>query len=434
MGTTRAETLNLIAKETGRATVNLCKILGFATSDTSSVNNEATRDRNITLSESFLAGLLRRYPGGKIFNFDANGSISSNETSDSMFKSFNSCKKYKRTQKSVLQQDTSTLLQIAPNTRSIIFSPVWDSYKTRTPQRVFTFDDEITFFTTFGSSLITESNLLAGLSHKLRSPLHGIFSTVELLSDTVIDSLQRGFVHTITSYTNTLLRSINQLLEFSSINDFNQKRDIASLPSLGRQNLSTSQSDPESSIQVDITVEDTIKAIFTGFCFFQTLYLPLQSGSGTNTILPRCINLILNIDKASSWNFITHPSALHIILTNIMGNALKYTHKGYISVQVKANPIISDNNSVPVRSGITISVQDTGCGIDPEFLRNSYFTPFSQENNILPRNSLGASITQKTIQSIHRDVEVHSQKGIAPIFEFPSHSIIRLRRHLSKEF
>lgn len=254
-GFTPAEPLDSMAEDSGKATVNPCRILGFATSDASSVNSEATGDKNIALSESFLVGLLRRYPSGKIFNFDADGSISSNDTNDSIFKSFNSRKRYKKTRKSVLRKDASTLLNIAPGSRSIIFSPIWDSHKsrwfagsfawTKTPQRVFTLDDEMTFYSTFGCSLIAEvhrlralfaeqakSDLLAGLSHELRSPLHGIFGTAELLSDTVMDALQRGFVHTIASCANTLLGSINQLLEFSGINDLNQNRGEGSLSSL----------------------------------------------------------------------------------------------------------------------------------------------------------------------------------------------------------
>ncbi|KAJ5982776.1 hypothetical protein N7451_012876 [Penicillium sp. IBT 35674x] len=222
----------------------------------------------------------------------------------------------------------------------------------------------MTFYSALVSSLIAEvhrldalfaeqakSDLLAGLSHELRSPLHGLFGTAELLSDTVMDALQRGFVHTIASCANTLLGSINQLLEFSGINDLNQNRGMESLPSLGRQSSAASQSDPTSSVQVDITVEDTVEAIFAGFCFFHSSRLPLRAGSGANVTLPG-------------------------------------------------------------RSIITISVQDTGCGMDPEYVRNGYFTPFSQENDMLPGNGLGASITQKTVQSIHGDIEVRSQRGI----------------------
>lgn len=443
-GHIRLDILDSMAEDTGKATVNPCKILGFATSDAASVNNESTGDRNIALSESYLAGLLRRYPRGKIFNFDADGSISSDDTSDSIFKNFSSRmgKKYKRTRKSVLRQDALTLLNIAPGSRSIIFSPVWDSHKskwsagsfawTKTPKRVFTFDDEMTFCTALGSSLIAEvhrlgamfaeqakSDLLAGLSHELRSPLHGIFGTAELLSDTAIDALQRGFVHTITSCANTLLGSINQLLEFSGINDINQNRDLTPSPSShGEGSPQIDQPDAESSVQVDATVEDTIETVFSGFCFFHNSRLPLRSGPDTNSrpsgivSLPGRVNIILDIDKVSNWTFITRLGALHVILTNIVGNALKYTQEGHIYVQVKTKTIAFDEDDTPIRSRITISVQDTGCGMDPEFLRNGYFAPFSQEDDMLPGNGLGASITQKTVASLQGEIEVLSQKQI----------------------
>ncbi|CAG7920745.1 unnamed protein product [Penicillium olsonii] len=421
-----------MSEDTGKATKNPCQILGFATSDASSINWEATGDHKIALSESFLAGLLRRYPSGKIFNFDADGSMSSDETSDSIFKSF-AAKRYKKTRKSALRQDASTLLNIAPGSRSIIFSPVWDSHKsrwfagsfawTKTPQRVFTLDDEMTFCSAFGSCLIAEvhrlgalfaeqakSDLLAGLSHELRSPLHGIFGTAELLSDTAIDALQRGFVHTIASCANTLLGSINQLLEFSGINDDNHNRGTRA--PLDRQNSSTSQFGPESSVQVDAIVEDTIGAIFAGFCFFHSSRLPLRGGSRTHAGLPGRVDVILDIEESSTWTFNTRPGALHIILTNIVGNSLKYTQEGYILIQVKTTPTTSDEDGTPVRSALTISVQDTGCGMDPEFLRDGFFTPFKQENALLPGNGLGMSITQKTIEFFHGDIEVDSRRGV----------------------
>lgn len=425
-GLTPAETVDPLAEDCDKATVNSCKILGFATSDASSVNKEATGDKNIALSESLLAGLLHRYPKGKIFNFDADGSISTNESSDSIFKNFSSRKKYRKTRKSVLRQDAALLLSIAPGSRSIIFSPVWNSHKsrwfaasfawTKPPKRVFTLGDEMTFLSAFGYSLIAEvhrlrasfaekakSDLLAGLSHELRSPLHGIFGTAELLGDTMMDALQRGFVHTIVSCANTLLGSINQLLEYSGINDFNQNSDKGS---------SAPQSDSLSSVQVDVIMEETIEAIFAGFCFLQNSRLPLRIGFDTNAMLPGHVNIILDIDAASSWTFTTRLGALHVILTNIVGNALKYTHEGYILIQAKTKAVVSEEDGTPVRSEITISVEDTGCGMDPEFLKNGYFTAFSQENDMLPGNGLGASITRNSIQSLHGDIEVHSQKAI----------------------
>jgi signal transduction histidine kinase len=245
------------ADDSGKDALKPCRILGFATSHASSVNEEFAGDRQIAMSEPFLAGLLRRYPWGKIFNFFEDGSISASETSDSNFQNFfqrsgdqiNSesvsrrpNRRYKRTRKAILRQDAETLLQLAPDSRSIVFSPLWDSHKSRwysasvagarSPHRVFTSDEELSFLFAFGNSMMAEvhrldalfseqakSSLLAGLSHELRSPLHGIFGMAGLLNASVMNSLQRGVVHTISSCAFTLLGSINQLLEYASIKE-----------------------------------------------------------------------------------------------------------------------------------------------------------------------------------------------------------------------
>ncbi|KAJ5776436.1 uncharacterized protein N7511_001447 [Penicillium nucicola] len=445
---TQSDVAQSLLENSGKETLNACKILGFATSNAASVNSELTGDAKLALSESLLAGLLRRYPSGKIFNFTEDGSISSDDTSDSIFETFNSRvgKKYKKTRKSVLRHDALALLNMAPGSRSIIFSPVWDSHKsrwyagtfawTKTMQRVFTLDDELTFCTAFGSSVIAEvhrlgalfadqakADLLAGLSHELRSPLHGIFGTAELLNDTIMDALQRGLVHTISSCANTLLGSINQLLEFSGINDIQKKHSLSA--SSDSTSLAPSENgsitrgrNTESIIHLDVAVEETLETIFAGFCFFHKSRLPLRGGTQKNgkqtgfVGLAGGVKMILDIDFASHSTFFTRPGALHVILTNMVGNALKYTQQGYVYVSVKTEPNELGENDEPLRSKMTLSVQDTGCGMDSEFLQNGYFTAFSQEDSLLPGNGLGANITQKTVSSLDGELEVRSQKDI----------------------
>lgn len=440
----RSELPTSAVEASGKTTVNPGNILGFATSNVASVNGESKGDPNIALSQSFLAGLLRRYPKGKIFNFGEDGSLSSNDSSESAFNS-QPAKRYKKTRKSVLRQDASTLLDLAPNSRSIIFSPIWDTHKsrwyagtlawTRSPQRIFTNDDELTFCMVFGNCLMAEvhrlgalftdqatTDLLAGLSHELRSPLHGISGTAEMLNDTALNALQRGFLHTIVSCASTLLGSINQLLEFSSVNDLQGLRGTKSLPShrqshSGKPVTQGSEANAASIVPLDAVIEETIETVFAGFSFLYNSHSHLIGlnviGQGQQNSITSSdgVKLILDIDNSPTWSFVTRPGAWNVILTNVVGNALKYTKQGYIYVSAKVKPVHSKDSETR-RSTVTISVQDTGCGMNAEFLRDGYFTAFSQENDNTPGNGLGANITKRTISSLGGEFKVHSQTGI----------------------
>lgn len=423
------------AQNSGSASVHPAKILGFATSTAASVNQELTGDAKISISEAFLAGLLRRYPRGKIFNFGEDGAISTGDTSDGVFTNPNSRsgKRYKKTRGSVLRQDALTLRNVAPESRSILFCPIWDSHKsrwytgtvawTKSPERIFTLNDELNFCTALGASLMAEvhrlgalfadqakRDLLASLSHELRSPLHGIFGTVDLLNDTALDALQRGFVHTVASCANTLLGSINQLLEFSSINDMERTHGVGSSPA--------AEPNAQASLQIDYAVECIIETVFSGFAFFDKSRMPLRGALGASAVrsqsagLPGAVRVILDIDSIPGWKFATSPGAWHLILTNLVGNALKYTQQGYIHVSVEAKPVLPKRKEELERSRVTISVKDTGCGMDPEFVRNGYFTAFSQEDNLSPGNGLGANIVQRTIASLGGEIKVTSVKEV----------------------
>ncbi|PYH67204.1 uncharacterized protein BO88DRAFT_406398 [Aspergillus vadensis CBS 113365] len=448
-GNTASKLVQSRVQNSGPASVDPARILGFATSNTASVNHEMTEDARINISEAFLAGLLHRYPGGKIFKFGEDGAISSDDTSDGVFATFNTRgdKKYKETRRSILRQDALALLNLAPGSRSILFSPVWDSHKsrwhagtlawTKAPQRVFTPDDELTFCTVIGISIMAEIHrlralsadrakfdLLAGLSHELRSPLHGIFGTTDLLNDTALDALQQGLVHTIASCTSTLLGSINQLLEFANVNDM--QRACGANPPLSHRHSSLKGGDSSQAaemnaqaiVQLDAAVETAVDITFTGFSFFHESHIPRRGAAGASSDYNKSIGsvgavkLILDINSAPNWAFAASPDAWHLILTNIVGNALKYTQQGYIYISVTAKPEILSDDKEPLRSRVTMSVQDTGCGMNPEFLRNGYFAAFSQEDDTSPGNGLGASIVQRTVSSLGGEVKITSEKGV----------------------
>lgn len=457
------EDITAHAEDSGRGTSSPCQILGFSTSYASSVNDESTGDRRIALSEPFLAGLLRRYPQGKIFNFFEDGSISASETSDSNFKNFSQGgepqktttaaprpgRKYKRTRKALLRQDAETLLQLAPNSRSIIFSPLWDSHKgrwysanvswTQARHRVFTSDDELAFLFAFGYSIMAEvhrlnsvfsekakSSLLAGLSHELRSPLHGIFGMIDLLNTSALNTLQRGFIHTISSCAFTLLGSINQLLEYASIKDIRAASVAARYiggPDKEQLLKTVGDSQPEAGnedtcVELAALVEDAVETIFAGYTFFHVQQFPVDTARGGKFFevgrfdTPDGVQVVLDIASILDLKFLTLSGAWYSILTNVVGNALKFTQKGHVRISLNANPVTVLESGEVVRSNIEMTVSDSGCGVDPEFLRNEIFSAFAQEDSMTTGNGLGLNITQRIIHSLGGTIEINSHQGI----------------------
>lgn len=429
----------------GRLAEDPCHMLGFATSEFASVNREPLADSNVAVSEAFLGHLLRRYPRGQIFNFGEDGCISSEDTSDGLVK-IGGTKNFKRTRKAILRQDAVTLLQLAPNARSIIFSPLWDSHKerwhsaclswTNAPHRVLSPRDELAFLFACGNSVMAEihrlgallterakSDLLAGISHELRSPLHGIFGTVDILNDTVMNVLQRGFLHTISSCAFTLLGSIDQLLEYASINDVQHKPNKTvknasqSEPAMTDQReAKPGKLDKESSVQLDATVEDAIETVFAGHSFFKAADKTRLRKSVSSKDHPFSfeggVKVILDIDHSKDLSFTTRPGAWHVILTNFFGNALKFTDTGFIYVSLKANPLTLDSDGKALQSQVTLCIKDTGCGMEEDFLKNELFTAFSKEDKLSIGNGLGINIVHRIVSSLGGDIQISSQKGV----------------------
>ncbi|CAI7646329.1 unnamed protein product [Penicillium bialowiezense] len=420
----------------GKNVVKPCKILGFSASAASSVNDQLIDDNKIALSEDFLRHLLRRYPRGKIFNYSEDGVMSASDTGDGKDYFRTAGKKYKKTSKTKIRQDSMTLLQIAPDARSIIFSPLWDSHKerwhscclswTKVPHRVFTSNDELSFLFAFGNSVMAEvhrlaallaesakADLLAGISHELRSPLHGIFGVVDLLVDTSMNASQRGFLHTISSCASTLLGSIDQLLEYASINDVRPKpsNDAGHLEVAADQETGPGKIDENFTIQLDAAMEESIESVCAGHSFLNNE----NTSDHTNFDNDRSdVSVVLDIDRNQHFKFATRPGAWHVILTNILGNALKFTKEGYIFISLKttAVPVGPSYDGKLARSKVTLSIADTGCGMEEDFVQNEMTTAFSQEDNLSSGNGLGLNITSRLVLSLGGNIQVASEKDV----------------------
>ena len=221
-----------------------CNVIAFSNSQTSSINSEAPSKALSQLSSKFLKSLLRRFPQGKIFHFDANGALSSGSSGDeSVTEPQDPSRartvpdepvKSKKKKRAVRPQDGMMLLKQFPGARSVGFFPLWDTNQekwhaggfiyTMQPNRSFTVEGQLSFLNAIGSTIMAEvsrlealtsdrakTDLLGSISHELRSPLHGILGSVELLEGSPQTEFQTDMVHSIETCGRTLLDTIEQV-------------------------------------------------------------------------------------------------------------------------------------------------------------------------------------------------------------------------------
>jgi hypothetical protein len=217
-----------------------CRILGFSTSDISSIDGNQESSFHLTVPEKMLAKLLRRYPEGKIFNFDEHGYASSRDSSgeedavripepqDVVMRQVLTQATTGRGSRHQQHNDGSAIIKIFSGARSIALVPVWDSRRqrwfaggfafTKNPRRILTLEGELSYLRAFGTVVMAEisraeialadgakSDALSSISHELRSPLHGLLLATELLSYSKFDAFQGNMLHTIETCGRTLL-------------------------------------------------------------------------------------------------------------------------------------------------------------------------------------------------------------------------------------
>lgn len=454
-------------------------VLGYATSRTSSINDESAVGREGAVPEALLMRLLRRYPHGKIFTYNADGSVSdasddtSGETSGSdpaeTASSIGSLSEKrsltsKKRHRSKFRQDAESLIRMFPGARNILLAPVWDFDRTRcfagtliwtnTPTRVFSDENELVYVSSFANNIMAEirrldvemaekaeTNLVSSISHELRNPLHGILGTADILSDTAMNALQHGMVHTMESCGRTLLDTINNLLDLTFINKFQRKAISAGKDEpVSSSDRHMDKSDDVNKfrsytrVNLDSVLEEVAECVFAGYSFYNHPQRPppalvdsssrisdSSEGSKPRGNQAHEVTVIFDIQYGANWEFFTHAGAWRRILMNVLGNALKYTSSGYIYLGLKSCPKDSPSSLTDSDSGtptaqrdqhnVVLTVKDTGKGISPEYLQNDLFRPFSQENPLAAGSGLGLSIVRQAVGSISGSIDIVSARG-----------------------
>lgn len=445
-----------------------CRIMGFSTSEASSIDGKLHSSSSINVPQKFLRALLRRYPAGKTFTFDSDGEVVSGDSEEDRLRMSDpdsgnipfSLQERKRKVTQSRQSESTMFAAILNGARSVAMVPLWDSSKerwhasafvwTKSPDRIFSIEKEVSYLRAFGSTIMAEinrieaahsekmkSDLLGSLSHELRSPLHGVLAGIELIQDTELDAFQGDTLHSMESCGRTLLDVIEHLLDYSKMNRFVKSTKPPQSPKRasrhGDKTLKKQQQSFESQmaplavdVDVSVLVEETIESVYAGFGYGRfrdvqadparapgSLYdqssFAYQDDRDPRRISNGSVAVYLDIDANVKWTRHVQAGGLRRIMMNILGNSMKYTNSGYILVQLRLI-------KVPVRrnynqTNLKLTVIDSGKGIAPDFLRDKIFTPFSQEDNLQPGTGLGLSLIHQIITLLKGTITVESQLG-----------------------
>ncbi|KAF9786524.1 hypothetical protein IL306_002275, partial [Fusarium sp. DS 682] len=444
----------------------LCRVLGFSSSDKTSINGHSSPLGYDAIPEKLLAHLLRKYPHGKIFIFSSAGELQSSESSgEDGLRQAGSLQTPADTsgqrKLDTRPKELGLLRNLFPKARSVAFFPVWNPKRNRwyaggfvhtnVVTRQFSVESELNYLRAFGTLALNEvlrhdmlederskTDALSSLSHELRSPLHGIMLGVELLNDTVLSVMQGDIAHTIETCGRTLLDTLDHLLDFSRINHFTssvkQQRQNRVFNNGASRAISEGMMSLASNVRLDRLAEDVIESVFAGFVFQRLSIAQIkgrreptnddvrsnhlldgvraEEGFSSKSISSNNNDLawvFLIIDPESDWNFYTQPGAIRRIIMNIFGNSLKFTQQGRIRISLKQK-----STEITRRSRnhfITISISDTGSGIGQEFLENDMFRPFVQEDPLQSGTGLGLSLVKQITSQLHGRINVESQLG-----------------------
>ncbi len=222
-----------------------------------------------------------------------------------------------------------------------------------------------------------KSSFLARMSHEIRTPMNGVLGMTELLLETGLSSVQRKYAETVQSSGKNLLAIINDVLDFSKIE-------------AGKLELE----------EVDLDLRQSLEDIVD-------LLAERAHAKG--------LELACRIPADLDTYVVGDPLRLGQILTNLAGNAIKFTQKGAVVISV--TPVHQSDTKVTVRFDVT----DTGQGISAE-AQSRIFDEFSQADGSTTRkhggSGLGLAISRQLVEMMGGILQVKSTVGAGSTFFF----------------
>ncbi|KAG8625815.1 hypothetical protein KVT40_006216 [Elsinoe batatas] len=412
----------------GDSTSQGCEPLGYSTRTGSSLRNFSSPHKYASLPQRRMERLIKTWPAGKIFNYSEDGTMDSSsgqEGSGAQDGTDNHSQKIGKGAK-----DADALCRLCDDARSIAFIPVWDPHRERwrasalvwvtTPGRHFTREEDLTYLSSFSHNISGEllrldmlasdqakATFISMMSHELRSPLHGVLAGADFLLDTDLDQLQHEMATTVKLAGSALLDTINAILSFTKINTTASNRHNTDKNSILARHDSDGSAEGDECTDLALLTENVVNTVVAGQRYRANARAMERQSSGNVPQLrdfqgaPReSVQVILSITHRSNWLVNVHSGSWVRILTNLVGNALKYTKEGYVHVKLQ-----SDGNIV------TLAVQDSGSGISLDYQKHQLYTAFTQEDTMATGTGLGLYIVKQLVSQMQGSISVESDSS-----------------------
>jgi PAS domain S-box-containing protein len=243
-----------------------------------------------------------------------------------------------------------------------------------------------------------KSEFLANMSHEIRTPMNAVLGYTELLSKTVIDQIQNDYISSIKSSGRSLLTLINDILDLSKIE--------------------------AGKFELEYEYIDT-RAFFSEFERIFSL-----------KVFEKGLRFVLDITSGAPQGIRIDEARVRQIIFNLIGNAIKFTHEGTITLKVYAEHPQSINHSQDKTDeliDLIIEVSDTGIGISKKF-QEFIFKPFAQEKSFKKYGGtgLGLAITTRLLELMNGSIDVTSETGKGSAFTVRIPEISYLRDYITE--